>query len=66
MFGANRKKYMEAGLEGDYAAAVDESGGLYYSQPSVFPPHRADKDVSGAVADLVGAGEVSGMPLSFR
>ncbi|XP_019753066.1 CCR4-NOT transcription complex subunit 2-like isoform X8 [Hippocampus comes] len=45
MFGANRKKFMEAGLEGDYAAAADESGGLYYSQPSVFPPHRADKDI---------------------
>ncbi|XP_077357130.1 CCR4-NOT transcription complex subunit 2-like [Festucalex cinctus] len=45
MFGANRKKFMEAGLEGDYAAAADESSSLYYSQPSVFPPHRADKDI---------------------
>ncbi|XP_051911036.1 CCR4-NOT transcription complex subunit 2-like isoform X2 [Hippocampus zosterae] len=43
MFGAHRKKFTEAGLEGDYAA--DESGGLYYGQPSVFPPHRADKDM---------------------
>uniref|UniRef100_A0A667XK96 CCR4-NOT transcription complex subunit 2 n=1 Tax=Myripristis murdjan TaxID=586833 RepID=A0A667XK96_9TELE len=42
MFGANRKKFVEGGVEGDYA---DDSS-LYYSQQSMFPPHRADKDVS--------------------
>lgn len=42
MFGANRKKFMEGGVESDYA---DESS-LYYSQQSMFPTHRADKDVS--------------------
>uniref|UniRef100_A0A7N8X7R3 CCR4-NOT transcription complex subunit 2 n=1 Tax=Mastacembelus armatus TaxID=205130 RepID=A0A7N8X7R3_9TELE len=41
MFGANRKKFMEGGVESDY---TDESS-LYYSQQSMFPPHRADKDV---------------------
>uniref|UniRef100_A0A8D3CFV0 CCR4-NOT transcription complex subunit 2 n=1 Tax=Scophthalmus maximus TaxID=52904 RepID=A0A8D3CFV0_SCOMX len=41
MFGANRKKFMEGGVESDYA---DDSS-LYYSQQSMFPPHRADKDV---------------------
>ncbi|XP_049616388.1 CCR4-NOT transcription complex subunit 2 isoform X2 [Syngnathus scovelli] len=49
MFGANRKKFTEAGAEGEY----DEPGGLYYGQPSVFP-QRADKDGSGAVDDLAG------------
>lgn len=42
MFGANRKKFMEGGVESDYA---DDSS-LYYTQQSMFPPHRADKDVS--------------------
>uniref|UniRef100_A0AAQ5X4J2 CCR4-NOT transcription complex subunit 2 n=2 Tax=Percomorphaceae TaxID=1489872 RepID=A0AAQ5X4J2_AMPOC len=42
MFGANRKKFMEGGLESEYA---DDSS-LYYSQQSMFPPHRPDKDVS--------------------
>lgn len=42
MFGANRKKFMEGGVESDYA---DESS-LYYSQQSMFPTHRTDKDVS--------------------
>ncbi|KAM9771901.1 CCR4-NOT transcription complex subunit 2-like isoform 2-T2 [Syngnathus typhle] len=51
MFGANRKKFTEAGAEGEY----DEPGGLYYGQPSVFP-QRADKDGSGAVDDLADAG----------
>ncbi|XP_037099042.1 CCR4-NOT transcription complex subunit 2-like isoform X4 [Syngnathus acus] len=52
MFGVNRKKFTEAGAEGEY----DEPGGLYYGQPSVFP-QRADKDVSGAaVDDLADAG----------
>ncbi|GLD48175.1 CCR4-NOT transcription complex subunit 2-like protein [Lates japonicus] len=41
MFGANRKKFMEGGVESDYA---DDSS-LYYSQQSMFPPHRADKDM---------------------
>lgn len=41
MFGANRKKFMEGGIESDYG---DDSS-LYYSQQSMFPPHRADKDV---------------------
>ncbi|XP_045895836.1 CCR4-NOT transcription complex subunit 2-like isoform X1 [Micropterus dolomieu] len=41
MFGANRKKFMEGGLESDYA---DDSS-LYYTQQSMFPPHRADKDM---------------------
>lgn len=41
MFGANRKKFMEGGIESDY---TDESS-LYYSPQSMFPPHRADKDV---------------------
>uniref|UniRef100_A0A667XRG7 CCR4-NOT transcription complex subunit 2 n=1 Tax=Myripristis murdjan TaxID=586833 RepID=A0A667XRG7_9TELE len=36
MFGANRKKFVEGGVEGDYA---DDSS-LYYSQQSMFPPHR--------------------------
>jgi len=42
MFGANRKKFMEGGVESDYA---DDSS-LYYTQQSMFPPHRPDKDVS--------------------
>lgn len=42
MFGANRKKFMEGGIESEYA---DDSS-LYYSQQSMFPPHRPDKDVS--------------------
>lgn len=33
---------MEGGLDSDY---TDDSG-LYYSQQSMFPPHRTDKDVS--------------------
>ncbi|KAG8005444.1 CCR4-NOT transcription complex subunit 2 [Nibea albiflora] len=41
MFGANRKKFMEGGVESDYA---DDSS-LYYTQQSMFPPHRADKDM---------------------
>uniref|UniRef100_A0A8C6NU11 CCR4-NOT transcription complex subunit 2 n=1 Tax=Nothobranchius furzeri TaxID=105023 RepID=A0A8C6NU11_NOTFU len=41
MFGANRKKFMEGGLDSDYS---DDSG-LYYSQQSMFPPHRPDKDM---------------------
>uniref|UniRef100_A0AAQ4QT27 Uncharacterized protein n=1 Tax=Gasterosteus aculeatus aculeatus TaxID=481459 RepID=A0AAQ4QT27_GASAC len=41
MFGANRKKFMEGGIESDYA---DDSS-LYYTQQSMFPPHRPDKDV---------------------
>ncbi|XP_068442737.1 CCR4-NOT transcription complex subunit 2-like isoform X1 [Clinocottus analis] len=41
MFGANRKKFMEAGVESDYA---DDSS-LYYTQQSMFPPHRPDKDM---------------------
>lgn len=51
MFGANRKKFMEGGVESDYA---DDSS-LYYTQQSMFPPHRADKDVSSAL--LQGAKE---------
>lgn len=42
MFGANRKKFMEGGVESDF---TDDSS-LYYSQQSMFPPHRNDKDVS--------------------
>lgn len=42
MFGANRKKFMEGGIESDY---TDDSS-LYYTQQSMFPPHRPDKDVS--------------------
>lgn len=42
MFGANRKKFMEGGIESEYA---DDSS-LYYTQQSMFPPHRPDKDVS--------------------
>lgn len=49
MFGANRKKFMEGGVESDYA---DDSS-LYYSQQSMFPPHRADKDVSEVTEDNV-------------
>ncbi|XP_042370662.1 CCR4-NOT transcription complex subunit 2-like, partial [Plectropomus leopardus] len=41
MFGANRKKFMEGGVESDYA---DDSS-LYYTQQSMFPPHRPDKDM---------------------
>uniref|UniRef100_A0A672FHD5 CCR4-NOT transcription complex subunit 2 n=1 Tax=Salarias fasciatus TaxID=181472 RepID=A0A672FHD5_SALFA len=41
MFGANRKKFMEGGVESDYA----DDTSLYYSQQSMFPPHRPDKDV---------------------
>ncbi|TNN46662.1 CCR4-NOT transcription complex subunit 2 [Liparis tanakae] len=41
MFGANRKKFMEGGVESDYA---DDSS-LYYNQQSMFPPHRPDKDM---------------------
>uniref|UniRef100_A0A7N6B6T2 CCR4-NOT transcription complex subunit 2 n=1 Tax=Anabas testudineus TaxID=64144 RepID=A0A7N6B6T2_ANATE len=41
MFGANRKKFMEGGVDSDY---TDDSS-LYYSQQSMFPPHRNDKDV---------------------
>ncbi|MEQ2241948.1 hypothetical protein ILYODFUR_030625 [Ilyodon furcidens] len=43
MFGATRKKFMEGGIESEYAS--DDSG-LYYSHTSMFAPHRADKDVS--------------------
>ncbi|KAI4799010.1 hypothetical protein KUCAC02_019300 [Chaenocephalus aceratus] len=43
MFGANRKKFMEGGIESDYA---DDSS-LYYTQQSMFPPHRPDKTRSG-------------------
>lgn len=46
MFGANRKKFMEGGIESEYA---DDSS-LYYSQQSMFPPHRPDKDVSPSVS----------------
>lgn len=42
MFGANRKKFLEGGVESEYG---DDSS-LYYSQQSMFPPHRSDKDVS--------------------
>lgn len=42
MFGANRKKFLEGGVESEYG---DDSN-LYYSQQSMFPPHRSDKDVS--------------------
>lgn len=42
MFGANRKKFMEGGVESEYG---DDSS-LYYSQQSMFPPHRSEKDVS--------------------
>lgn len=45
MFGTNRKKFMEGGVESDY---TDDSS-LYYSQQSMFPPHRPDKDVSSGV-----------------
>ncbi|XP_017294916.1 CCR4-NOT transcription complex subunit 2 [Kryptolebias marmoratus] len=41
MFGANRKKFLEGAMDSDY---TDEPG-LYYSQQSMFPPHRADKDM---------------------
>ncbi|KAK1875337.1 CCR4-NOT transcription complex subunit 2 [Dissostichus eleginoides] len=41
MFGANRKKFMEGGIDNDYA---DDSS-LYYTQQSMFPPHRPDKDM---------------------
>uniref|UniRef100_A0A7N6BLM3 NOT2/NOT3/NOT5 C-terminal domain-containing protein n=1 Tax=Anabas testudineus TaxID=64144 RepID=A0A7N6BLM3_ANATE len=41
MFGANRKKFMEGGVDSDY---TDDSS-LYYSQQSMFPPHRNDKDL---------------------
>uniref|UniRef100_A0A8C6WRP1 CCR4-NOT transcription complex subunit 2 n=1 Tax=Neogobius melanostomus TaxID=47308 RepID=A0A8C6WRP1_9GOBI len=41
MFGANRKKFLEGGVESDY---TDDTS-LYYSQPSMFPPHRGDKDM---------------------
>lgn len=50
MFGANRKKFMEGGVESDYA---DDSS-LYYTQQSMFPPHRADKDVSGSQSSSSG------------
>ncbi|KAF3859726.1 hypothetical protein F7725_022125 [Dissostichus mawsoni] len=43
MFGANRKKFMEGGIDNDYA----EDSSLYYTQQSMFPPHRPDKDCSG-------------------
>ncbi len=43
MFGANRKKFMEGGVDSDYA----DDTSLYYTQQSMFPPHRPDKDVSG-------------------
>lgn len=49
MFGANRKKFMEGGIESDYP---DDSS-LYYSQQSMFPPHRADKDVSPARSGII-------------
>lgn len=42
MFGANRKKFLEGGVESEYG---DDSS-LYYSQQSMFPPHRSDKEVS--------------------
>ncbi|RXM27231.1 CCR4-NOT transcription complex subunit 2 [Acipenser ruthenus] len=38
MFGASRKKFVE-GVESDYH---DDS--MYYSQSSIFPPHRSEKD----------------------
>ncbi|XP_028304372.1 CCR4-NOT transcription complex subunit 2-like isoform X2 [Gouania willdenowi] len=41
MFGANRKKFMEGGVESDYG----EDTSLYYSQQSMFPTHRSDKDM---------------------
>lgn len=50
MFGANRKKFMEGGVESDYA---DDSS-LYYSQQSMFSPHRSDKDVSPRLMVLDG------------
>uniref|UniRef100_H3C9X4 CCR4-NOT transcription complex subunit 2 n=1 Tax=Tetraodon nigroviridis TaxID=99883 RepID=H3C9X4_TETNG len=40
MFGANRKKFLEGGVE-EYS---DDSS-LYYSQQSMFPPHRPEKDM---------------------
>uniref|UniRef100_A0A3B3VAI9 CCR4-NOT transcription complex subunit 2 n=1 Tax=Poecilia latipinna TaxID=48699 RepID=A0A3B3VAI9_9TELE len=43
MFGATRKKFMEGGIESEYAS--DDSS-LYYNHTSMFAPHRADKDVS--------------------
>ncbi|XP_061617729.1 CCR4-NOT transcription complex subunit 2-like isoform X4 [Phyllopteryx taeniolatus] len=45
MFGANRKKFTEAGPEGD-----DSCGGLYYGQQSAFAAHRADKDMLASSA----------------
>uniref|UniRef100_A0A673A366 CCR4-NOT transcription complex subunit 2 n=1 Tax=Sphaeramia orbicularis TaxID=375764 RepID=A0A673A366_9TELE len=42
MFGANRKKFMEGGVESDY---TDDSS-LYYSQQSMFPSHHFDKILS--------------------
>ncbi|XP_062374119.1 CCR4-NOT transcription complex subunit 2 isoform X1 [Sardina pilchardus] len=39
MFSATRKKFVE-GVESDYP---DES--MYYGQPSMFPPHRSEKDM---------------------
>ncbi|XP_033889164.1 CCR4-NOT transcription complex subunit 2 isoform X2 [Acipenser ruthenus] len=39
MFGASRKKFVE-GVESDYH---DDS--MYYSQSSIFPPHRSEKDM---------------------
>ncbi|XP_034019082.1 CCR4-NOT transcription complex subunit 2-like [Thalassophryne amazonica] len=41
MFGANRKKFMESSVDSEY---VDEPS-LYYSQQSMFAPHRTDKDM---------------------
>ncbi|XP_054878044.1 CCR4-NOT transcription complex subunit 2-like isoform X3 [Poeciliopsis prolifica] len=42
MFGATRKKFMEGGIESEYAS--DDSS-LYYNHTSMFAPHRADKDM---------------------
>uniref|UniRef100_A0A672G5H2 CCR4-NOT transcription complex subunit 2 n=1 Tax=Salarias fasciatus TaxID=181472 RepID=A0A672G5H2_SALFA len=51
MFGANRKKFMEGGVESDYA----DDTSLYYSQQSMFPPHRPDKDMlSSSTASSTG------------
>lgn len=33
---------MEGGVESEYG----DDNSLYYSQQSMFPPHRSDKDVS--------------------
>nr|XP_040025944.1 CCR4-NOT transcription complex subunit 2-like isoform X2 [Gasterosteus aculeatus aculeatus] len=60
MFGANRKKFMEGGIESDYA---DDSS-LYYTQQSMFPPHRPDKDML-ASSSASSAGQLSQLGASL-